>query len=402
MSVAGRRSSEGDEYQLAVALHFVVEMLRGGSDLRAVQVEAVAIPQATGRASTANASPLTVDDIVLTRNDEGRIYIQAKKNQPDHREWRLSDEALKPELLKASKQLQADTNGVVRFFSRSPFGEVEKVVEEAQRYPDWTAFAAGAPAGSKALFQKLAGCFAVEQSVAFPLVRRVQFGSPLSFEDWDAKNLGDLRTVCPKAEAARDIIERHICNHQTGLRDAKITLTREEVLAKLRERGIHILPRPEGAELLESFFQASTVGRAWPRTVGGVRLERQELAELNQYLEQGSSPILVTDRPGGGKTCLLLDFAEQVERRSDCVLLFIRGDHFPDIERETDLAARGLPDNIAARCSWLADDRKVVVILDSLDVLAVNAHADQYRSSEEWTSRMLEKGLARARPPSTR
>ena len=90
-------------------------------------------------------------------------------------------------------------------------------------------------------------------------------------------------------------------------------------------------------------------------------------------IEQGSKTILLTDSPGSGKTCVLLDLAKRIETSSKLwVSLFIKGDRFDGATSLKDLEKSGLPEDIVGQCACLAKYRRVVVILDSLDILSLN------------------------------
>ena len=58
----------------------------------------------------------------------------------------------------------------------------------------------------------------------------------------------------------------------------------------------------------------------------------------------------MTDSPGSGKTCVLLDLAKRIETSSDpWGLLFIKGDRFDGATSLKDLEERGLPKNIVGQ-----------------------------------------------------
>jgi hypothetical protein len=78
MSQAGARSGRGDEYQLRVALPWIVRLWTD-TEVVAVQVESLGMPGDGG-------VPL-VDDIVVELADGLRIYVQAKKNHPKFGTW---------------------------------------------------------------------------------------------------------------------------------------------------------------------------------------------------------------------------------------------------------------------------------------------------------------------------
>ena len=97
-----------------------------------VQIDAVTTP--------GDSELVAVDDVVVGWSDQARRFIQAKKNQPDRREWSLSDSVLRQELIKARDQLERSDAAIVELVSRTPFGDLEKLVEESRDYDDYAAF----------------------------------------------------------------------------------------------------------------------------------------------------------------------------------------------------------------------------------------------------------------------
>jgi hypothetical protein len=71
VSLAGVRSSQGDEYQLRVALHWLIRLLQDNS-IHGLQVNSVGIP--------GQDFAITVDDVVALYIDGRALCIQAKKN----------------------------------------------------------------------------------------------------------------------------------------------------------------------------------------------------------------------------------------------------------------------------------------------------------------------------------
>ena len=69
MSLAARRSHAGDEYQLRIATHWLVQLLRDDS-IESVLVEAVSLP--------GNSHIIEIDDIVIMYKDGSSIFAQAK------------------------------------------------------------------------------------------------------------------------------------------------------------------------------------------------------------------------------------------------------------------------------------------------------------------------------------
>jgi hypothetical protein len=180
MSIAGTRSAQGDEYQLRIALHWATRLLMD-EEVEAIQAESMGLPGEDTR--------VYVDDVVVCLAGGRRIYIQAKKNQPDHSAWSLRDSTLQEELVKARDQLESDPNGEVRLYSRTPFGELQKLVEVSRSFPDHSTFAAEAPRNIKGLLQRLSDILSRDHAVTFQLGHRISFGPAHSFEDWDRQNL---------------------------------------------------------------------------------------------------------------------------------------------------------------------------------------------------------------------
>jgi hypothetical protein len=365
MSIAGKKSSQGDEYQLRVALHWLIRLLEDNS-IQGIQVNSVGIP--------GQDFSVTVDDIVVLYKDERACFIQAKKNQTDHQAWSFSDKTLKEELRKACKQLESTENSEVKFYSRSPFGELKSLIEFCKHFPgDYSAFNREAPNNQSEALEKLSKIVERSEEVTFSLAQRISFGSTDEFEEWARRNHEDLDRLVPRADLVRPILERYLDSHETNLRDSKYVITREDVLSQLAEKGLSPTPKRSEAEILKDFKVASAIGRKWLCTIDGKKIPRAELSQIIEFIQQGSRTILLTDRPGSGKTCLLLDLADYIEKSSPWGLLFIKGDQFTGVGAEQDLlVATELPEDIVGQCARLAGFRRVVVVIDSLDVLSLS------------------------------
>lgn len=362
MSIAGKKSSQGDEYQLRVALHWLIRLLDDDS-IEGIQVNSTGIP--------GEDYSVTVDDVVVLYQDGRALFIQAKKNQTDHKAWSLSDETLKKELINCRQQLESKHNSEVKLYSRSPFGELKSLVEVCRDYPDYSAFARDGVKKQASNLKRLSKIFERLEEVTYDLAKKITFGRTYEFEDWDRCNLNDLDRIIPKAKDAIPILERYLVSHEATLRSSQRVITREDVWRKLSESGLSPTPKRSEAEIIENFQAASKIGREWLRTIDDEAIPRKELEEIIDSIEKGDRKILVTDSAGSGKTCLLLDLAEHIENYSVWELLLIKGDLFDEASSEEDLAAQGLPKDIVGQCSRLAEFRRVVVIIDSLDVLSI-------------------------------
>ena len=364
MSLAGKRSSQGDEYQLRVALHWLIRLLEDYS-IQGIQVNSTGIPDQ-------NFS-VTVDDVVVLYKDSRACFIQAKKNQSEHGSWSFSDRVLQDELHKARKQLESWENSEVKFYSRSPFGELKALAETCRSFPDYPAFHREAPKNQSRSLKRLSKILERSEELTYTLVKKFSFGPTDEFDDWDRRNSADLDRLVPRADLVRPILERYLDSHETDLRDSRYIITREDVLSELAKCGLSPTPKRSEAEILAAFKTASCIGRNWLRMIDSKPIPRVELSQLLKLIEQGNRTILLTDRPGSGKTCLLLDLADEIEKPdSPWALLFIKGDRFTEADTEQDLIAKGLPEDIVGQCARLASFRRVVVVIDSLDVLSLS------------------------------
>ncbi|PSB30818.1 AAA family ATPase [Chlorogloea sp. CCALA 695] len=363
MSLAGKRSSEGDEYQLRVALHWLIQLVEDNA-IQGIQVNSTGLPQ--------QDYSVTVDDVVVIYANGHTCFIQAKKNQTGHDSWSLSDKELQKELCKARDQLETTKDSEVKFYSRSPFGELKALVENCKKFPDYSAFVRDAPKNQIESLKRLSKILERSEQQTYILLPRLGFGPTFEFEDWDHQNSADLDRLVPRADFAMPILERYLSSHETNLRDSRYVITRTDVLSKLAEHGLSPTPKLNETEILEAFTAASSIGRNWLRQIAGTSISRVELPHLIKLIEQGSSTILLTDRPGSGKTCLLLDLADNIEQSSLWGLLFIKGDQFANVNTEQELSERGLPKDIVGQCARLAGFRRVVVVIDSLDVLSLS------------------------------
>lgn len=300
MSIAGKKSSQGDEYQLRVALHWLIRLLDDDS-IAGIQVNSTGIP--------GEDYSVTVDDIVVLYQDDSALFIQAKKNQTDHKAWSLSDDTLKKELVNCRQQLESKDNSKVRFYSRSPFGELKSLVEVCLDYPDYSAFARDGAKKQTSNLKRLSEIFERSEEVTYNLATKISFGSTNEFEDWDRCNLNDIDRIIPRAKDAIPILERYLVSHEATLRSSECVITRKDVWRKLSEFGFSPTPKRTEAEIIENFKAASKIGREWLRTIDGEAIPRKELKEVIDSIEKGDRNILVTDSAGSGKTCLLLDLS---------------------------------------------------------------------------------------------
>ena len=363
MSVAAKRSHRGDEYQLKVAVHWFTRLL-SEAELEWVQIDSVVLP--------GEDEYVYVDDIVLCFKDGTHRYIQAKIHQTDRRAWSISD--LTAELIKARNQLEADPRGKVIFYSQTPFGDLAKLIEDSRDYETYEAFSKIAPHTLLDPLKRIAQVIKRSPVATYSICQQMDIGPHHTMENWDQVIRNDLLRVIPDPDKALPVLERLARKNQAGL-GSPLRLTRSDVVAELEKNGIVRAPQLTETEILEYFKRASSIGRKdIPREIAGEKLNRNEINQIMESLESGEKSILLVDRPGTGKTWILLELTDIIESKNHWGVLLIKGDRFDDINSESVLQNRlGFPDNdIAGLAARLASHRKVLIIIDSLDALSLS------------------------------
>ncbi|MBE9020566.1 hypothetical protein IQ272_31455 [Chroococcidiopsidales cyanobacterium LEGE 13417] len=175
---------------------------------------------------------MTVDDVVILYKNGSACFIQAKKNQTDHKAWSFSDKVLKDELCKARDQLELRANSKIKFYSRSQFGDLASLVEICGYFPEYPVFRREADKNQRESLETLAKILGRTEETTYSIVGKISFGSPQGIEEWDRQNKLDLDRLIPKTELVMPILERYLASHETNLRDSKYSIARSDVLAE--------------------------------------------------------------------------------------------------------------------------------------------------------------------------
>ncbi|MDA3822681.1 MAG: hypothetical protein PF450_08760, partial [Bacteroidales bacterium] len=285
--------------------------------------------------------------------------------------WKLTDTVLKKELISARNQLLVDLSCDFYFYSRTPFHTLQRIVEEANLYPDYQAFQRVAPQKQTDTLEGLAKLWGDDQPTAFALVKRIGIGDHHSSSEWERHSLSLLKANFSQPETALELIYNYVDRQHSKLGDPWFVIDRQDILVMLEKHGIYHALGFNEQILVEKFRSFSLQGRQWVRTVGGTAIVRPELELLKQAVHKNVSSVLLEDVAGGGKTCILLDLMDYLDTQVDVVTLFIKGDLFASINSLNDLIECGLPSAFIAQSAYLAGRHRLVVIIDSLDVLAV-------------------------------
>ncbi|MEI6846668.1 MAG: AAA family ATPase [Chlorobiaceae bacterium] len=368
MSIAGIRSNRGDYYQTLVAFDWAITIL-SDPDFLWIEIDSTAYP---------------VDDIVVGKTDGTQICCQCKKNQPDFKAWSISD--LTDEIAKAAKLLYKNKKAIIYFYSRTPFGALDKLREHSTTQSDEVAYRQSL---GKELQKKDSDLALQLAEAEVPLISTYDFLNKIRFEvtkDFDRmKGLlhERLRSMVSNHEIAYDALWTRL--DQLGARMMSCAtkqaasslhrLTKDDLKAILHQSGVVLAPIMDLAEIRKSFAGTSAIGRNWKRDIAGHRITNSVLNELLTAIETKNRSILLTGLPGSGKTCVMLELQEKLEQKaqnnSDIVPLFIQSRDFAHLSTVQEREASGLPEKWVEQAARMAEEAHVVVVIDSLDVLSI-------------------------------
>ncbi|MDA3897198.1 MAG: ATP-binding protein [Desulfobacteraceae bacterium] len=277
-------------------------------------------------------------------------------------------------MIKAANQLKNNADSIVKFYSRSAWGELKLLSEACLQFTGgYSSFKRGAPKNQKDLLLKFSKIISKTENDAFSIACRIYFNLTEDYEDFEKRNLFDLDRVVPKAQLAMSVFNLFITKHQASLPGAPSIINREMLIQALNKEGLAPFPKKSESQILKTFRVASAIGRKdIDRDIDNQKIPRQEIDVVMGLIRGNSKTILLTSGPGSGKTCLLYDLADRIETDNLWGLLFVKGDRFSKADSERVMTENGLPENIVGQCGRLSEYRRVVIIIDSLDVLSLN------------------------------
>lgn len=374
MSIAGIRSNRGDGYQTLVAFDWALIVL-SDPDFEWLEVDSISYP---------------VDDVVVGKADGTLIACQCKKNQTDFKAWTISD--LRDELDKASLLLAENPSASVRFYSRNNFGDLAKLKEHSSSQPDEINYLQSLGKAQGVLndtLDKLLNMTAPDLSV-FQFLCRTNFITSDDLDQMELQLRRHLRSIASNHEAAFNAlwvsIEKLGARLGDGSSSATVMhrLTKSDLQSIVQQSGSTLVPPMGIAEIRHSFSSTSAIGRSWRRDIAGQRIANPLMDELLTAIDARKRSILLTGLPGSGKTCVMLELQETLEKRainrSDMMPLFIQSREFADFATPEERQVQGLSQQWVEKAARLAENTYVIVVIDSLDVLSIarEHHVLQY------------------------
>ncbi|MDP2505816.1 NACHT domain-containing NTPase [Oceanobacter sp. 3_MG-2023] len=366
MSLAGIRSTRGDYYQKLVAFDWMLDAL-ASNNIDWLEVD---------------SAHHDVDDIVIKKVDGSLICCQCKKNQPDFKAWSIAD--LKDELDKAAKELASSPITALFFYSRGAFGDIAKLQEFATNYEDDRQLEQQLTREHQKSYDAILKIISDAKAslTPFDLLQRTTFETtPADFSRHEQLQIERLERLASNSKIAYESIWLVLDKLGGRVPNGRVTaskhrLTRDDLLSVLNQSGAMLVPPISEQEVRKSFQQTSLIGRSWKTDIAGQHLGNPILQPVLDAIDAKAKSILITGQPGSGKTCLMLQLQQILEERAkqqNCFIsLFIQSREFAEAENSEERHHQGLSTQWVEQAARKAESSRVVVIIDSLDVLSIS------------------------------
>ncbi|MBQ0753347.1 MAG: ATP-binding protein [Gammaproteobacteria bacterium] len=364
MSIAGIQSNRGDTYQTLVAFDWALLVI-SSDEYEWIEIDSITYP---------------VDDVVIGLANGNIICCQCKKNEPNNKNWTVA--SLGGELKKAAELLSNHSNAFVRFYSRTAFGDLASLGEYASSYSSEEEFIDNIPQKHAVTREHIAGILddVYGGLSVFQFIKRVEFICTDSQDSMEQKLKERLKFLVVNATSAFQGLWRKldVLGGRTGNAPAEAPeyrLSKQNLVQTLRDAGAPLAPVIDIQKVKASFRDTSCIGRDWARKISGHVLPTSTVPDILSAIDDGARSILITGLPGAGKTCVALSIQEALEARSnsacDIESIFIQAREFADFSTSQERESQGLSAQWVEEAGRLADEIRLVVIIDSLDVLSI-------------------------------
>jgi hypothetical protein len=372
MSLAGVHSNRGDNFQTLVAFEWAMSILIGSEEYEWIEIDSTALDS--------RGLLVEVDDVIVGKGNRNLVCCQAKKNQPAYSTWSVND--LRDELAKAFRQWSANKDSNIKFYSRSPFGHLHNLTEHAKVHGDIDAFETTRGVDQEKTYVSLKNSLSgAGRDEIWMFLRRLAFEVVPDFDRAKEKLKERLGQFVTNQASAYDAIWRLLDECAARLADqtqltstANNRITRVHLQKALKDAGCYFAPRASEQELNDTFKRVSAIGRTWRREIASERLPITATDALREAVAAEEKLVVLAGLPGGGKTCVLLQLVDELEEKSDCAVLFVQARAFANADTHGDRVALGFPQDAVEPVAQMADIKRVVVIVDSLDVLSISNH----------------------------
>jgi len=366
----GPTTQSGIYYQNSIAALALGQLLGGG-------------PMAVRRVVAVRAeAPEDVDDTVVTFDDGGRDYIQAKETLPSGDAWGKIWSHFSAQRTNAS--FNASHDALVLMLGE-PSGRANHLREMARR-----------SAGATSDWAWLEALNNDQRDIVSSVERALPEASTTGgvfriFQQLrvEVRTIEELETeraalLLPETSKTREELLRLLRDRVHGGARYRVSFTREELLRDLEveDPTFRILSVPALPALRDAVRAASSVLRNQKRGIGptGRHIIRPATAELVSWLQSEASAntiAMLSDEAGRGKTVVMADVLDTLEA-AGVIVLAMKADaqlagvtSFDDIQR-----ALHLPESVERTVALLAARDSVVVLIDQVDALSHNLARD--------------------------
>lgn len=215
----------------------------------------------------------------------------------------------------------------------------------------------------------------------YEFLRRSSFETTPNYDRMEALLRERLRQLASNSDIAFNALSVRLANLGGRMEDGNLNVSTQHRLTKddlkdiLHHAGAMLAPIMSVAQVRTSFSGTSAIGRSWIRDIAGQRISSPVVKEVLAAIPAGKRSILITGLPGSGKTCVMLDLQEELEKiartRDDMVPLFIQSREFADLATAQERQTQGLSEKWVEQAARLAEAVHIVVLIDSLDVLSI-------------------------------
>lgn len=307
------------------------------------------------------AAPLFVDDVVVGCIDGNMICCQCKKNQKDFDAWSVAD--LGDELAKAAQFLANSPNSRVKFYTRGNFGALAKLREYLVTQPNEIAYQKNLTSVHKKTDAALAKhMFGIAGLSTYELLWRTTFESTPEIERMQEHLMERLKYLVSNADNAfdtlwtrLDMLGARIAGSGNAATQPSHRLTKSCLQDILAKSGATFIPPLSQQEMQKSFVSASSIGRHWRRDIAGNRLHVAAVDDLINAIDTKERSVPLTGIPGSGKTCVLLELQEALEKRHDLAALFIQAREYANCPTPLARTSHGLPEDVVGLVGRMAD-----------------------------------------------
>lgn len=378
MSKSAIESHRGDGYQNLLAAKYISLMMdeKDGKSITQIEIE-------TTR-SIGNES-IKVDDFIVHYKTGKRSYCQCKKNQKERKNWTIR--SLHNELEKAWNLYKKATDiESILFFSQNEFGELALLQDTVAIYTDYESFLNASRSDEiHVIYNKLLTSLDIsrEDERVWGFLQVISFNLVI-WPDIEENIRLRLAKIATNQSAAYDAITKLVINANTRVKreGRRIVghssfVTRRDVLNEFMECGVCLAPVYSLSELQATLDAISSVGRDFLREIGGKRYCRPEVSRVIQLLDEGCRSILIEGGPGSGKSCVLLDIVEELEKDSKnnkYRVIFLQTKELADFAKDQQTTKE-----FVQKIARFAETYYVAVVMDSLDVIAISASGQVFR-----------------------